>query len=178
VLGAGTHRLGPRSAVLCVHTRRVGAAAKAGHDLTIEVTAWEAAIVVGEADQDVSLELSVDSSSLRVQEGHGGMMELDDADRENIHQTIDDEVLQEKDNTFRSTAATADGDVIHAEGELTLGGNTEPMSFDLRVDDDGSVSGSAVVKQTAWGIKPYSALFGALKVADEVLVELKGRPDS
>ena len=31
---------------------------------------------------------------------------------------------------------------------------------------------SAIVKQSDWGIKPYSALFGALKVADEVQLEL------
>jgi hypothetical protein len=34
------------------------------------------------------------------------------------------------------------------------------------------VTGAAVVRQTEWGIKPYSALFGALKVADEVHVEV------
>ncbi len=34
------------------------------------------------------------------------------------------------------------------------------------------MTGTAVVKQTEWGMKPYSALFGALKVADEVRVEI------
>jgi hypothetical protein len=28
------------------------------------------------------------------------------------------------------------------------------------------------VVQTQWGIKPYSAFFGAMKVADEVTIEL------
>ena len=37
---------------------------------------------------------------------------------------------------------------------------------------DGTVSAVAVVKQTDFGMKPYSALFGALKVADEVKVTL------
>ena len=56
------------------------------------------------------------------------------------------------------------------EGDLTLVGKTAPIAFDVAVGDDGTLSGSAVVKQTDWGIKPYSALFGALKVADEVEV--------
>jgi hypothetical protein len=30
------------------------------------------------------------------------------------------------------------------------------------------------VRQSDWGIKPYSALFGALKVRDEVEVSLDG----
>ena len=57
-------------------------------------------------------------------------------------------------------------------GELTLFGETRPIAFDLLVGDDGTLSGSVVVKQSEWGITPYSALFGALKVADEVEVEL------
>lgn len=40
--------------------------------------------------------------------------------------------------------------------------------------DDGTPSATAVVTQTAWGMKPYSALFGALKVADDVEVVLDG----
>jgi hypothetical protein len=31
------------------------------------------------------------------------------------------------------------------------------------------------VKQTDWGMKPYSGLFGALKVVDEVEVEIEAR---
>ena len=42
----------------------------------------------------------------------------------------------------------------------------------LAIGDDGSLKASAVIKQSDWGIKPYSALFGALKVADEVDVAL------
>jgi polyisoprenoid-binding protein YceI len=178
VVDAGTHRLGPDSATLSVQTERAGAAAKAGHDLLIRVTSWHATIVVGEAPGEVSLELVADPTSLRVEEAHGGMMELDKADIDNIHQTIDDEVLHRLEIAFRSTAATIDGDVIHAEGELTLVGRSAPISFDVRVGDDGALAGSAVVKQTDWELKPYSALFGALKVADEVRVEVNGHLES
>ncbi len=59
-------------------------------------------------------------------------------------------------------------------GDLTILGRTEPVRFDLEIGDDGSVAASAVVTQTDWGLKPYSALFGALKVADEVVVVLAG----
>ena len=62
------------------------------------------------------------------------------------------------------------------QGELTLVGKTRPIAFDLAVGDDGKLSGSAVVKQTDWGITPYSTLFGALKVADEVEVVDRGQP--
>ena len=56
-------------------------------------------------------------------------------------------------------------------GELTLIGETRPIAFELVVGD-GTLSSRVVVNQTDWGITPYSTLFGALKVADEVEVEL------
>ena len=49
------------------------------------------------------------------------------------------------------------------------------MSFDLAVGDDGAVAGTVTVTQTDFGMKPYSALWGALKVLDEVEVALDGK---
>jgi polyisoprenoid-binding protein YceI len=43
------------------------------------------------------------------------------------------------------------------------------------VAEDGRFSGEATIKQSDWGMKPYSALFGTLKVADEVRVAIDGR---
>ena len=174
-LETGTHRLGPDSATLAVRTGRAGAAAKAGHDLLMHVTEWSAAIVVGDEPADVRLELTADPSSLRVREGTGGIQALGDEDRDNIHQTIDDEVLKRREISFRSTGAEpAAAGVIRVEGDLSLFGDTRPIAFDLTVGDDGTVAATAIVKQSDWGMKPYSALFGALKVADEVEVVLEG----
>src|SRR6185312_913646 len=100
----------------------------------------------------------------RVVEGKGGMQALGDDDIANIHQTIDDEVLLRRDISFRSTRVETQGDKVHVEGELTLAGKTGPVAFDLTAGDDGTLTGSAVVTQTDFGMKPYSALFGALKV--------------
>jgi polyisoprenoid-binding protein YceI len=172
----GTHRLGPENATLSVHTRRGGAAAKAGHDLVIEVTSWVATLDVGADPESTTVELSADASSLRVQSGTGGMQALGDDDKANIHQTIDDDVLKREDIVFRSTAvqSAAGGSRLRVKGELTLAGKTGPIEFDLEAGDDGTLSGAAVVTQTQWGMKPYSALFGALKVLDDVEVTLDG----
>jgi hypothetical protein len=98
LIPAGTHRLGPANATLSVQTRRGGAAAKAGHDLDMLVTAWEGTLTVGE---ETSANLMADATSLRVQRGTGGMQALGDEDKDNIHQTIDDEVLKRQDIVFR-----------------------------------------------------------------------------
>ena len=99
----GTYRFGPSNATLSVQTRRGGAAAKAGHDLLLHVTAWEGTLTIGDDGAPAAAELAADATSLRVQKGTGGMKALDEDDKANIHQTIDDEVLQRRDIAFRST---------------------------------------------------------------------------
>jgi polyisoprenoid-binding protein YceI len=166
------YRLGPDDGTLLVRTKRTGAAAKAGHNLLIHVTSWEATIELG---QNTSIVLEADGTSLRVREGTGGMQALEGEDMENIEQTIDDEVLMGETITFRSTEVQpADGAAgLSVQGELTLLGATRPISFYLAITGDGRLRAAAVVKQTDWGMKPYSGLFGALKVVDEVEVEVE-----
>jgi polyisoprenoid-binding protein YceI len=168
----GTYRLGPDDGTLSVRTGRAGAAAKAGHDLLIEVTAWEATLRLGDDPTETSMELDADARSLRVREGTGGIQSLGDDDVANIHSTIDDEILKGEAIAFRTTQVTGADGRLAVQGELTLAGTTRPLGFDLAVGDDGRLTGVALVKQTDWGMKPYSTLFGALKVADEVRVEI------
>jgi superoxide dismutase, Fe-Mn family len=170
----GTYTLGPENGTLSVRTARMGAAAAAGHDLLIHVTAWQATLEVGNDAAQTSIALDADATSLRVREGTGGMQPLEDEDKENIHQTIDDEILKRGAIAFRSTTVdpVADGSRLRVRGQLTLLDQTAPISFVLQVRDDGTLVGSAVVKQSNWGMKPYSALFGALRVADDVEVAI------
>jgi polyisoprenoid-binding protein YceI len=176
-LPAGTHRLGPDDATLSVRTKRVGAAAKAGHDLLMHVTSWNATLVVDEDPPRTTIELRADGSSLRVIQGTGGIQALTEDDIASIHRTIDDDVLAGREIEFRSTRVEpADDGGRHAvDGELTIAGRTHPISFELELGEDGALTARAVVTQTAWGMKPYSALFGALRVHDDVEVALTGR---
>jgi polyisoprenoid-binding protein YceI len=167
----GTHSLGPENATLTVRTGKTGAAAKAGHNLHIEVTSWSATLDLGD---DPSASLTADARSLRVREGHGGMQSLDDDDKANIDKTVDEEVLKGGAIAFRASSVQVDGDRVTVAGELELGGRRSPLTFDLTVAGDGSLTGTAVIKQTDWGMKPYSTLFGTLKVVDEVEVAIEG----
>jgi hypothetical protein len=168
----GAHRFGPDNATLRVKTGRSGAAAKAGHDLVMEVGSWEATLDVGDSP---SLELSADPTSLTVVEGTGGMQALDDDAKADILKSIDKDVLKKKDIKFRSTSVEQRDGSLAVKGDLELVGKSAPVQFDLSVSDDGALRGSAKVKQSTWGMKPYSALFGALKVNDEVEVVVDGK---
>ena len=64
-LEAGIHKFGPDNATLAIRTKRGGAAAKAGHDLLIHVTSWQATLQVGAEAAESTLALDADGSSLR-----------------------------------------------------------------------------------------------------------------
>ena len=163
-------QLGPDNATLTVRTGRTGAAAKAGHNLVIEVTRWSATL------EDDTAELTADARSLRVRSGSGGASPLGDKEKATIAQTIDDDVLKGAAIAFHSTSVARTGDTLDIAGELELAGRRRPLTFTL-TERDGGVAGSARIKQTDWGMKPYSALFGTLKVADEVEVAIETRSE-
>jgi len=50
-------------------------------------------------------------------------------------------------------------------------GVTRPVMVQGRVAD-GRVVGEASVVQSRWGIRPYPAFFGALRLSDEVKVDV------
>jgi hypothetical protein len=162
---------GPENARLTVRTGRTGPAAKAGHDLLLEATAWSATL---DPDGDPAVRLTVDPRSLRVVEGTGGVQTLGDEEKAGIAQTIDDEILRGAPIEFVSSRF--DGLPGRVEGELQLNGAGRPLAFDVTAADDGSLSATAVVRQSDWGMKPYTILFGTLKVADEVEVAVETRP--
>jgi len=171
----GTHRFGPENATLRVRTSRRGAAAKAGHDLVIEVTSWHATLEVPEDMRQVRLELEADGDSLRVREGTGGIQPLKEDDKDEIRRTIDEQVLNARRIEFRSTSAEAaeGGRRLRVRGDLEIVGRTHPVEFELMLGPDDRITGTTTIKQTDWGIEPYSGLFGALKLVDEVEVDVE-----
>jgi hypothetical protein len=157
--------LGPQNGTLTVRTGKGGAAAKAGHNLVLEVGRWQGSLT----PDAVSLE--ADARSLSVVSGSGGISPLGEEERAGIAQTIDEEVLQGGNIHYRSSRVTPREGGYDVEGELDLLGVSRPFAFALSVDGD-HLTGSAQVKQTDWHIKPYSALFGTLKVADVVEITI------
>jgi polyisoprenoid-binding protein YceI len=170
-LPTGKHRLGPDIASLEVRTYREGVAAKAGHDLIIDVTRWDATVEVAGEPSAWTIELNADPRSLEVREGLRGVKPLTDKDRVEIRKNIDEKILGSHPIRFRSSGVrvAGDGGRVTVEGQLSMAGTTRPLTAHLRVED-GAVSGTIPLTQSAWGIRPYRGLMGALKVRDEVEV--------
>jgi YceI-like domain len=172
-IGPGTYVFGPdNGATLTVRTKKGGAAAKAGHDLEMEVTRWSAKLELGDSPE---ASFTADSRSFKVVEGTGGVKPLDAEEKAAIPQTIDEEVLKGTAIEFQSSRIEVDrgGHTVDVEGELELFGQRHPVAFKLNVGFNGRMAGSAQLTQSEWGIEPYTALFGTLKVADDVEVEIR-----
>ncbi len=176
-LKAGKHVLGPDNASLVVKTYRECLAAKAGHDLIIEVQRWEGMLEVGEDRSGSSVELTADARSLHPREGLRGVKPLGDKDRAEIRKNIDEKVLGGEPISFRSSGVEAAGgdSGLSVHGELTMNGQSRPASFELSGGPDGTVTGTAELVQSEWGIKPYRGLMGALKVRDSLEVVFEAR---
>jgi polyisoprenoid-binding protein YceI len=168
---SGKHDVGPDNGSLKIKTGREGAAAKAGHDLVLGVNSWSGSIDVdGE-----SIELTADPGSVNVLEGSGGAKPLSDKDKGDIKKSILDKVLGSSQISFKSDSVENNGNQMIAKGDLSIAGKSNPVSVPLSVADDGTVNGSIQLSQKDYGIKQFSAMFGALKVKDqvEVLIEAK-----
>jgi polyisoprenoid-binding protein YceI len=172
---AGRHRIGADRDTLVLNTGRDGLAASAGHDLTIEATRWSGELTVGEDAVPSALEIRIDMGALVVRSGSGGVKPLTDRDKREIQvqarKTLGSDRHPEAtfgDATFEPGAGG--GGTI--SGTLTLAGRSQPFRLQVEQTGEGTYRGTGTVAQTAFGIKPYSGFFGALKVRDNVNVEV------
>lgn len=172
----GVYRLGPESGRLLVRTARTGLGAKAGHDLTLEVTRWHGRATVDATEPaNSTVNLEIDVTSFEVREGTGGVKPLTDSDRRDIQRNIREKILHTDRHpsiTFHSTRVAGTHEAVTVDGELTIVGTAQPVTARGSVSDDGRLHATATVAQSRWGIKPYTAFLGALKLRDEVEIEL------
>jgi polyisoprenoid-binding protein YceI len=172
----GRLRFGPDNGRMLLHTGRKGIGSTVGHDLTIEVTDWSVQMDVPEsAPAKATATAHVDLGSLAVREGTGGARPLTDKDRgeieNNAQRTLD--VARHPTATFESTRIVTSDDSATISGTLTLQGVAAPIDVEVREASPDRYRATTVVTQSAYGIQPYSAFLGALKVGDDVEVEIE-----
>jgi hypothetical protein len=173
----GNYRLGPDNGRVVLKTGRAGLAARAGHDLTIEVTRWSAQVEVPDDEAGgvnaATVQADFDLGSLEVRDGTGGAKPLSDRDRGDIKKQMSS-ILGTGTATFTSSKIVRFGSSGGAvEGTFTLNGQSEPVRVQVSEPGSGRYRGSATVVQSALGLKPYVGFFGALKLKDEVAVEFE-----
>ena len=157
-------------AIIHAYTFKEGLLSKLAHDLRFTLTRFTISVRGTEIQGRFTL------SSLRVD----GVMrsnklernELSQNDREKIQDTMRD-VLHVQDHAEARLSAR----LLNAappfliEGQLTLRGETRPIQLRLERDAD-RLLGAITVTPSQWGIRPYRALGGTLKLQDRVRINI------
>jgi polyisoprenoid-binding protein YceI len=158
-----------------VFTFKEGLLSPIAHDLRIRITRFSIQV----DDLKSSVVASFDTSSLvldtPMKDGVENPSALSAADKEKIAGQIREDVLhsaQHGDAKFRSTAITArDDGGYDVSGELALHGVTRPLAAQTRL-----VAGRQQVElklnQPDFGITPYRAMLGTLKIQAEVTIRI------
>ena len=168
---AGTYRLGPAAGRISVRTGRAGIAARAGHDLLIEITRWSVVVTVpGDDVAATTISAELDLGSLSVREGTGGARPLSVRDRADIERTMA-KLLPGGRAAFTSVRVIPSAAGGAVEGTLTFNDRTAPVRLQVQAPAPGRYRGTGTVAQTAFGITPYTGFFGTLKLKDEVTVD-------
>ncbi len=161
---------------MLLRTGRKGVGSSVGHDLTIEVTDWSVEMDVPETGPaGATATARVELGSLAVRASTGGAAPLADKDwgeiENNARRTLD--VDRHPTATFESTRVVTGDDCATISGTLTLHGVAAPIDIEVWDVMPDRYRGTTVVTQSAHGIKPYSGFLGALKVRDDVEVEIE-----
>ncbi|MDD4866277.1 MAG: YceI family protein [Mycobacterium sp.] len=159
---------------LQIRTGVTGWAARMGHRLTIAMSRWHA-MVNWAGGEPVGAELSVETDSFQVLHGEGGLNRLSGPEkalvRMNALKSLDASKFPEIRFTADTIERTANG--YRLIGRLRLRGKTREHSVDLRTEDLGDMwrmSAESGVRQSDYGIKPYSMSMGSIQVVDDVTV--------
>ena len=163
-----------------VFTFKEGVLSAVAHDLKIRVE--KPSLTLDPSAR--TLQARFETNSLRVvcamRDGREDPSALSASDRHKIEETLRDEVLhtsRHPEVTARATWTSASSDRARVEGTLTLHGASRPFTSEARAE-----GGRWVVEvrlhQPDFGIKPYSAMLGALKVKPDVIVRVSVPADA
>ena len=157
-----------------VYTFKAGLLARVAHDLCLSVKRHELSVQAGKVRGQC------DAASLQVEGvmlGNGlDRGTLSDSDKRQILETVQKEVLQ----TERHPCVELEGDLsadparatIEVRGNLRLHGQTRPLHVALTRHGD-KLEGAFELTPSEFGIPPYKALAGAIKLQDRVRVQVE-----
>jgi polyisoprenoid-binding protein YceI len=168
---AGRHQIGPDQGRIILRTFRDGLAAQAGHDLTIEATRWSGVLEVNDDLSPRSLNVTIDMGALTVRDGTGGVKQLTDRDRREIAVTARKVLASDRHPEAVFAAAGFEpnaGGGGEISGTLTIRGQERPLRVQVSQTGADRYHAEAHVVQSEYGIKPYTAFLGALRVRDAV----------
>jgi hypothetical protein len=168
-------RFDQNSAVCQVFTYREGFLSSLAHDLRINVTSF--VLELGNGTRPI--EGRFDARSLRVDcamvEGTPRPDLLTDRDKEEINGNIVKDVLDAGrfgEILLQSSSLEKEDAHYRVRGKLTLHGIAKEISFPVRRDDHSFVV-EVSLHLPDFGIRPFSALFGSIRIKPDILIRVE-----
>jgi polyisoprenoid-binding protein YceI len=171
-----TYRLDKSASKIEVWTYKEGLLSKVAHDLVIDATQFT--VNLSDRGEQVAVSVAVPVRSLKVRGAVKGSLVTPLKDKD--HREIEENMLGKKvllgnkhgEIRFDGRAALKPGhqDVL---GQLNVKGMSRSLSLSLTIDEKGdgyTVSGDCRFDQRDFGIKPFSALMGTIKIKPEIRV--------
>lgn len=159
----------PADALIRLFTQREGALGAFGHDLEIAVTAFR--IELDEANKHVDARMEANSLKVlhALTDGRPDVEALGPHDKAEIEAHIRDVLHSARFPEIRFVGrADGAGDLT---GELTLHGETHPVRIAWHEADHSRVA-EVTFDHRDFGIRPYRAMLGALRVRPQVRVRV------
>lgn len=159
----------PSNASLHVFTFKEGLLSRAGHDLKLAAERFHV-----EVREDGRVVVEVDPASLRVlaaqKGGRDDLAALSRRDQRQIGENLRDDVLEtSRYPLIRFTSHVDERRGDRLPGTLLLHGVERPVELELVEEPDHLVA-SVTLHQPDFGITPYTALLGAIRVKPDVRV--------
>ncbi|NVI81778.1 YceI family protein [Janthinobacterium sp. BJB401] len=166
--------IAPEESLLTITVRRGGALARLGHDHVVASRSLHGVVApaLGRAQFRFRLDaMSVDEASLRQAAGLTTAPSADAIAGTRHNMLV--RVLEAERYPWVSIDARRTGDKEVFEADITLHGVTRTLRLPVRVEQtaDGrrlQASGSLLLKQSDFGIVPFSVLGGAMAVQDQM----------
>jgi hypothetical protein len=160
------------SGTIRVFTFKEGVLSRVAHDLALRlerfVVTLDGEMLHGEFELgSLVVEGPVESGVVHAER-------FDSATRADIERAMHEHVLR----TRRHPKARFSGSAVpaelgfHVSGNLELAGRSEPLSFAVR-HVDGTFRAELELVPSRWGIEPYRALLGAIRLRDRLRVALE-----
>jgi hypothetical protein len=153
-----------------IYTFKEGLLSRIAHDLRIRAERFD--IEIG----DTEIVGRFDTRGLRVvtamKDGQPNERALSGSDRAKIEETMRGEVLEVgrfPEVAFRAARPAGWVDVL--DGELTLKGRTRPVRIQL-ARAGARMTAKTKIDQTDFGMKPYTAMLGTLRIQSRIEIEL------
>jgi len=152
-----------------IYTYKEGLLARAAHDLQLSCTRFRVCV----DDQQVTARFFPESFQVdgALQRGVLLVDELSESDRRQILKNVKEEILRCSrfpEIVFRGQGASRERG-YRASGELELVGKSCPLELSIERFGE-ELRGEVELRPSRWGIAPFKALMGAIRLQDRIKV--------